>query len=196
MSRASHEDQAYLIRQASDSLGLTQTLAKATRVLADHGIPSLLVGGIAVQEYGYARYTADVDLVVPDVQVATQVLASDGFEEKPGLIAVLTDETGFEVHLHAGGAMRGPLPLPIPEIVSTAPQIASLSMLVSIKMSSYLRHPARHMQDAADVIALIQANRLPREYPVEEAVRREYVDLWDKLDQDVEALKRWTASRQ
>ena len=34
--------------------------------LADHLIPHLIVGGIAVQEYGYPRVTIDVDLVVPD----------------------------------------------------------------------------------------------------------------------------------
>ena len=36
-------------------------------LLAEHDIPHLIVGGIAVQEHGYPRVTIDVDIIVPDV---------------------------------------------------------------------------------------------------------------------------------
>ena len=45
-------------------------------MLADHDIPHLIVGGLAVQEYGYARVTIDVDIVVPDVLEAVELLTA------------------------------------------------------------------------------------------------------------------------
>ena len=58
-------------KQAADKIrrlanpALQQTLNEAVRILGENGIPSLVVGGVAVQEYGYPRGTIDVDLVVP-----------------------------------------------------------------------------------------------------------------------------------
>src|SRR5262249_49483522 len=52
--------------------------------LSDHGIPNLIAGGIAVQLHGYPRTTVDVDIVVPDVQQAHELLLANGY--KPSLV--------------------------------------------------------------------------------------------------------------
>jgi len=52
---AGHRVRAQLLRRVSDSTALSRTMRKAVRVLAEAGIPSLVVGGYAVQENGYAR---------------------------------------------------------------------------------------------------------------------------------------------
>jgi hypothetical protein len=187
VTRASHEGKAYLIRRASDSLGLVKTLAKATRVLANNGIPSLVVGGYAVQQRGYARYTVDLDIVVPDISQARECLTISGFEEKPGFTVVVTDPaTKFEVHLLPGGGTigPGPLPFPMPDIISQEPQIASLPVLIETKLSGYIGRPGIRMCDGADVVQLIMANKLPRDYLLAAPAREAYRTLWDSLQAD------------
>lgn len=163
-----HRDRAQLIRHVSGTTDLEKTLAKATRVLSEHNIPSLVVGGFAVQEHGYARFTADVDLVVPDVQAAREWLSIGEFKE---------------VNLLPGGGSvgPGPLKLPTPSVVSATPRIADLETLLEIKLSSYMGSPGSRLKDAADVVELIKANDLPREYPVASPVRATYQKLWDDL---------------
>jgi predicted nucleotidyltransferase len=50
------------------------------RVLADHGVDFVVVGGIAVQAHGYIRATRDVD-VVPDPAAANVRRLSDALAE-------------------------------------------------------------------------------------------------------------------
>ncbi|HOW63643.1 MAG TPA: hypothetical protein P5186_00015 [Candidatus Paceibacterota bacterium] len=58
---------AYLLRETTGTSGLEQTLLSAIEILTHHGVPHLVVGGLAVQEHGYFRVTTDCDLVVPDI---------------------------------------------------------------------------------------------------------------------------------
>src|SRR5258708_32262520 len=67
---------AYLLRENTGTSGVVETARTAVSVLADHDIPHLIVGGIAVQEHGYPRGTVDVDIVVPDVLVAVDWLTA------------------------------------------------------------------------------------------------------------------------
>lgn len=54
---------AYILRDATGTSGLVTSARAAIEVLADHDIPHLIVGGLAVQEHGYPRMTIDVDIV-------------------------------------------------------------------------------------------------------------------------------------
>ncbi|MEI9963230.1 MAG: hypothetical protein WDM76_19595 [Limisphaerales bacterium] len=67
---------AYILREATGTSGLVESARAAVEVLADHDIPHLIVGGLAVQEYGYSRVTIDVDIVVPDVLEAVEWLTA------------------------------------------------------------------------------------------------------------------------
>jgi predicted nucleotidyltransferase len=183
---ASHQVRAQLLRKVSASTGLTQTMRRAVSALARAGIPSLVVGGYAVQERGYARFTSDVDIIVPDVQAARSHLSINGFRENVGSTMTVTDRTTkVEVDLLPGGGSvgPGPLKLPMPEEVSATPTIATLQTLIEIKLSSYLGSPASRIQDLADVTALIKANELPRAFgsSLQAAVANEYWRIWDDL---------------
>lgn len=48
---------AYILREGTGTSSVLQTARAAAELLADHGIPHLVVGGIAVQEHGYPRVT-------------------------------------------------------------------------------------------------------------------------------------------
>jgi hypothetical protein len=162
-------------------------MRKAVRVLAEANIPSLVVGGYAVQENGYARFTSDVDIVVPDVEIARQVLSIQGFRENPGSSMTVTDRVNkVEVDLLPGGKTVGPGPLvlPMPEIVSVKPRIADLRTLIEIKLSSYLGSPVLRIQDLADVVSLIRMNGISRSFELDAAVRPKYFETWDGLEDE------------
>jgi hypothetical protein len=184
-ANASHRVRAQLIRKVSGSTGLSTTLRKAVGALARSGIPSLVVGGYAVQEHGYARFTSDIDLVVPNVAEARAILSIRGFRENPGSSMTLTDRvTKVEVDLLPGGGSvgLGPLPLPIPTVVSSEPNVADLRTLVEIKLSSYLGSPESRIQDRADVVQLIKLNDIPRDFPLNPTVETEFRTRWDALE--------------
>ncbi len=182
--QAQHRIRAQLLRKVSDSTPLTRTLRKAVRVLAEAGIPSLVVGGYAVQEHGYARFTSDVDIVVPDVAAARAVLSINGFRENPGSTMTLTDRASkVEVDLLPGGGYigPGPLSLPNPLAISSTPRFADLRTLLELKLSSYLGSPVTRARDFSDVVELIKSNGLSYDFELDEQVGGEYRRTWTSL---------------
>ncbi len=75
----------------------------------------------------------------------------------------------------------GPLTLPMPTNVSDQPQLLTLEKLISSKLSTYIGVGIRRAQDFADVVELMQANHLPRDFAVDPAVRDLYCQTWDQL---------------
>jgi hypothetical protein len=157
---------------------------KALKVLKLFNIAHYVCGGFAVQERGYPRFTVVVDIIVPDVELAVEKLSMNGFQPNRGSRMTVTDrETRVEVDLLPGGKKvdSGPLPLPVPTHVSDEPQILSLEKLISAKLSTYLGRGVERVQDYADVVELVKANRLPRDFGVDPGVRAEYQKMWDAL---------------
>lgn len=185
--QAAHRVRARLLRKVSASTDLSRTMRKAVRVLAEANIPSLVVGGYAVQEHGYARFTSDVDIVVPNVAEARNVLSINGFRENPGSSMTVTDRISkVEVDLLPGGGSvgPGPLSLPIPTTVSASPAIADLRTLIEIKLSSYLGSPGSRLKDLADVQELIKSNAMSQDFELDPAVQAKYDELWNGLKQE------------
>src|SRR5258706_16030729 len=58
---------------------VAQAAQVVSSLLADHGIPNLIAGGLAVQLHGYPRTTVDVDIIVPDVHEAHEFLLAKGY---------------------------------------------------------------------------------------------------------------------
>jgi len=178
-------EQAEFLRESSGSSNIEKTLNKAVNVLALFHIPHYVCDGFAVQEHGYPRFTVDVDIIVPDVQLAREKLCMNGFKENPGSQMTVTDrETKVEVDLLPAGSKvdPGPLTLPMPTRVSSEPQILTLQNLISSKLSTYMGRGIQRAQDYADVVKLIEANRLPKDYDVDVRVRDLYHKLWDELN--------------
>ena len=69
----------------------------------------------------------------------------------------------------------------MPTYISDEPQILTLEKLISAKLSTYIGVGVRRAQDYADVVKLIEANGLPREYGIDPQVQDEYQKLWDEL---------------
>jgi hypothetical protein len=178
-----HEEAEFL-RESSGSTNIERTLLKALRVLKLFDIPHYVCGGFAVQELGYPRFTVDVDIIVPDVAFAMEKLLMNGFKSNPGSTMTVTDrETKVEVDLLPGGKKMdpGPLVLPMPATVSEEPQILTLEQLISAKLSTYMGRGIERSQDHADVVKLVLANDLPRDFGVDLRVQDEYQKIWDGL---------------
>ena len=183
---AQFRQQAVFLRESSGSTNIEKTLLKALKVLKLFNIPHYVCGGFAVQERGYPRFTVDVDIIVPDVSFAIEKLSINGFKQNPGSNMTVTDrETKVEVDLLPGGKKvdPGPLTLPMPTHVSDKPQILTLEKLISAKLSTYIGRGIERSQDYADVVKLVQANHLSRDFGVDPRVRDEYYKIWDGLHQ-------------
>ncbi len=168
-----------------ESNSLTHTANKAADALFKAGIPHLIVGGYALQEYGYYRFTSDVDIVVPDVAQARDVLSMNGFKENPGSSMSLTDRVNKNgVDLLPGGKRVGPgeINLPMPSTVSQIPALVSVEELVSQKLSSWYQNRISRAKDLGDVVELIKASSLPRTLAVRHPdLRDQYRRIWDDL---------------
>lgn len=178
---------AQFIRRATGTEKLEKTVERAFEALALRGIPSLVCGGLAVQEYGYPRATQDVDIIVPDVAEAYKVLSISGFRpsrETPGLVGFMIDrENKIELDLLPAGKTIGnaKVDFPTPHTVSKTPILISLPQLVSLKLSSWESEPLRRSKDQTDVVELIMRRKLPRNLGVQESVQGIYQSLWDSL---------------
>lgn len=174
------------MRKSSGSTNIEKTLLKALKALKLFNIPHYVCGGFAVQEHGYPRFTIDVNLIVPDVHLAREKLAMNGFRANPGSKMTVTDrETKVEIDVLPGGGKvgLGPVSFPMPKKVSEKPQILALNDLIALKLSSYMGSPIDRAQDYADAIKLIQVNHPPRELDVDARIRDLYHTLWDQIHQ-------------
>jgi hypothetical protein len=182
---------AYILREATGTSGLVESARDAVAVLAEHDIPHLIVGGLAVQEHGYPRLTIDVDIVVPDVLEAVEFLTASltgPFYRVPKVEDRVEDRrNGVQIDLlPAGKVLRGggKVPFPQPGKVTEQLQIVKLEELVSLKLDSWANNPTRRLKDKADVVELIKYRNLPRDLAVNPAVRALYTETWDALQAD------------
>ena len=179
---------AYLLRENTGTTGLEQTARTAAITLAEHDIPHLIVGGLAVQEHGYPRLTLDVDIVVPDVLEALEFLTADvtgPFLRVPTFQDRLIDNRNqVKIDLLPAGhvAKRGcKVAFPVPVLIKNKPQFVALPELISLKLDSWSNTPLRRSQDKSDVIQIIINRNLPRDLAVASVVRELYLEIWDGL---------------
>jgi hypothetical protein len=78
-----HEPAEFL-RESNGSTNIETTLRKAVKVLALYQIPHYVRGGFAVEEHGYPRFTVDVDIIVPDVELAIEKALAQRIQDEPG----------------------------------------------------------------------------------------------------------------
>jgi hypothetical protein len=182
---------AYLLREHTGTSGVVETARKAVVRLADHDIPHLIVGGIAVQEHGYPRVTIDVNIVVPDILEASEFLTSDlsgPFYRFQGCEDRVEDRrNGVCIDLLPAGKVLKhgcKVPFPLPTKVAGQLQVIGLKELISLKLDSWAGSPTKRLKDKADVVELISRGRLPRDLAVAPVVQALYLETWDALKAD------------
>ena len=176
-----------LIRENTNTSQLCITANRLSTLLAKENIPHFIVGGYAVQEYGYARSTNDIDIIIPNRQAAIDYLSINGFVEVRGNKMKLIDRANrVEVDVLEGGerlSSKSNVPLPIPKKVTTKPNIIGIVDLFNLKLDSYATSPDR-LQDGADVGKLIVQHKLPLKLSarLNPHVRDTYKEIWKRFN--------------
>ncbi|MEA2239062.1 MAG: hypothetical protein QOC81_3786 [Thermoanaerobaculia bacterium] len=169
-----------------------ETMTHAARRLEDAGIEYAVIGGMALTLHGFARPTADVDILVSRAGLdrVHLELAGRGFLPSfSGARKSLRDTTtGVKVDFITTGEYPGdgkPKAVVFPDPATTSTdrlgyKVIELPRLIELKLASGLTNPLR-LRDLADVQDLISALNLPRNLAdnIDSSVRDEYLRMWD-----------------
>ena len=168
-----------------------QAIFKVVKTLGEGGVGSLIVGGMAVQEYGYPRYTTDIDLSVSDFSKAKKVLLENGYRSLGG---IMVQDPEFKddidhIDLMQGGktATGGEgIPMPIPQGVNTFPKFCDLETLLDLKIECYSKAYASGARldgekDEVDVYKIVLRQGLARDFMQGRAGEAKYERMWDEI---------------
>ena len=147
------------------------TLSKITQRLNEMGVDYVVVGGMAMFQHGYRRFTEDVDLLVTreGLKEIHQKLEGLGYRcPFQGSKNLRDTEHGVKVEFLLTGEFPGdgkPKPVAFPTPASVADEIGgiryiNLQTLIELKLASGMTSSER-MKDLADVVELIKALNLP-----------------------------------
>lgn len=167
-----------------------RTLEKITRKLGELGIDYVVVGGMAMFEHGYRRFTEDVDILVTREGLRNIHRELDGLGYLPpfeGSKNLRDTEHGVKIEFLVTGEFPGdgkPKPVSFPSPASVAEEIAgiryvSLQALIEMKLASGMTSPER-MKDLADVVELIKTLNLEADFSnkLNPFVQQKYKELW------------------
>jgi hypothetical protein len=172
------------------------TLRRLAQMLEAESIPYAIVGGMALNLFGYTRETVDVGILL-----TTEGL--ERFQERligKGYIPAFTGarksfldaQTRVKVEVLITGDYPGdgkpkPVAFPEPKAVSVERdgyRVITLEKLIELKLASGMTAPHR-LRDLADVQDLISVLGLPLQLgeELDDSVRDEYRRLWETVHQ-------------
>lgn len=164
--------------------------AKAARLLEEDGIPYAVIGAMALNEYGYRRVTADVDLLLTREGLESfkaKHLGLGYVQKFPGSKGLRDTEFGVTIDVVLAGEFPGdglPKPVMFPDPADAAVRgervaLLPLPRLIELKLASGMTAPHR-LKDLADVIEVIRILKLPAGIAEEldPYVREKYSELW------------------
>jgi hypothetical protein len=158
-----------------DRGSIWDTARRCELVLSEHALPHAVVGGVAVCLHGYPRNTVDVDLLVrrEDVDAVRRTMDGEGFVwdaaehefRGPDNVPVqfliagdpASDDRSLGVYLPDPAA-----PGVVTEIEGLS--VLSLARLIDLKVACGLGNLRRTHRDFADVVELIVAHHLGRDF--------------------------------
>lgn len=141
-------------------------------------IDGAVIGGVAVVLHGHVRTTVDVDIYAGNTEQMAAALQAHGFEFEPQDRRFM--KKGVPVHLVTTDQLKvAPSQYEDIEGIRTV----SLADLIDMKLRSGTENILR-AQDLADVIGLIQANRLTSEFVrhISKELRPEFRKLIRAID--------------
>ena len=159
--------------------------------LAECGVDYAIVGAFAVAAHGHERFTADVDVLITAEGLAKfkrEWLGRGYLEPVAGGRGIRDTAENVPIDFVIAGQFPGdgrqkPIAFPDPalEIAALAEgmRVIGLPRLLELKLASGMTAPHR-LGDLADVIALIRANGLAREFGLilDPWVRAKFDELW------------------
>jgi hypothetical protein len=170
--------------------GVRSAAAAIAERLTEAGIDYAIAGAIALGEHGFKRLTVDVDVLIRRDDLArfkAEWLGRGYLDVRPGGKAVRDTVNNVKVDFLITGDYPGdgkpkPVAFPDPREAAVAGEryrVVSLPRLVEMKLASGMTAPHR-LQDLADVLRLIGAADLPRDFAaqLDPYVRGKFDELW------------------
>ncbi len=159
-------------------------------VLNQMKVPYVICGALAVTAHGHVRVTQDVDLLLTPEGLArfkAEWLGKGWVERFPGSKGLRDTESNVKIDVLLTGEYPGdgkPKPVRFPDPAEVAVLLGgtatlSLPKLIELKLASGMTAPDRP-RDFDDVIQLVRANHLPREYraSLDPYVQAKFDELW------------------
>jgi hypothetical protein len=176
---------------------LWQSLKNITNVLKDRDINFTIIGGAARNQYGYAKITEDVDILVAKKDKDKMLSLPIGFikelsKGRGKVFSLHNPKTRIEVIYSgeiSGDGING-LMYENPKLVSTTIKgvpFLTLEKLIEYKLSSGIY--GNRMKDFVDIMELIKRNKLPEDYAkyFREDLYIKYKELW-KMSKEEKSL--------
>lgn len=140
--------------------GNSEILQELDAVSKRLGIPVTVIGGMAVGAHGYQRFTADIDILIASGAAPqfANTLLQQGRWVDVGNNKLKEKRSGVLLNFCAEGVKAGRVTFPPPEVQTPGVNVASLPLLLSLKVM------ANRQKDRADVVELIKANNLSEDY--------------------------------
>jgi hypothetical protein len=169
-------------------------MRKLAKLLEESNLPYAIIGAMALNEFGYQRMTADVDVLMKAKSLEAfkaQHLGRGYVEKFPGGRGLRDTENGVDIRVVLSGGFPGDgkpkaIAFPDPKIAEQgrSVRLLPLATLIELKLASGMTAPHR-LKDLADVQELIRAAALPRPLgeKLHESVRAKYFELWDAVSQ-------------
>ena len=155
--------------------------------LREADIPYVIIGGVALNTYGYPYEAADVAIVIrePDREQFLKQHLGNGYESVSGSLRHLTDlESGVSVFFCIAGRLAGRpgkneiirFPDPADAPVRSDSRVVSLPLLIELKLARGF------IRDLADVVELIRYNKLTERFAGEfdSSVRSAYLECCEQ----------------
>ena len=168
------------------------TLHSLVARLAEESIPYAIVGGMALNLFGFVRQTVDVDILLTKEglrKFLERFVGRSYVPAFPGAARAFRDaDTGVRIDFLTSGEYPGdgkPKPVVFPDpsfsAIDRGPyRVINLEKLIDLKLASGLSAPHR-MGDLVDVQRLVEALHLPLDLDakLDPSVRAEFRRLWE-----------------
>lgn len=169
---------------------LNETLRRVVNDLDSRGIDYSLIGAVALNNYGYRRFTEDIDLLLTREGLEKFQNELVGLGYRPAFEGATkkyrTTEENVTVEFITTGEFPGdgkPKPVIFPDPREVSVEIdgiktLTLDKLIELKLASGLTAPHR-LKDLADVQEVIKIKNLPAEFAekLNPFVREKFIEL-------------------
>ena len=169
---------------------LNETLRRVTGDLKKKGIDYSVIGAVALNSYGYRRFTEDIDLLLTREGLEKFQNELVGLGYRPAFQGATrkfrTTEENVTIEIIVSGEFPGdgkPKPVVFPKPNENQTEIdgiktLTLEKLIELKLASGMTAPHR-LKDLADVQELIKLKNLPAEFAekLNSFVREKYLEL-------------------
>ena len=177
-----------------DKGAVQQAMRRIAKRLDEIGVPYAIVGGMALFQHGFRRFTEDVDILVTkeSVPIIHEKLEGRGYLSPfTGSKNLRDTELGVKIEFLITGGFPGdgkPKPVSFPDPADVAIEMEGrkyipLTTLIELKLASGMTNTHR-LKDLADVQEVIKTLNLPIEFgeQLNPYVREKFRELWSPAE--------------